>query len=231
MTEIQQILFSHQDTKYGDFVSKLTPNIPRESIIGIRSPEIKKIIKEIKKNIPQEKINDFLQALPHQYHEENILQVVFINGIKDFDECIIMLEKFLPFITNWAVSDGIGPGCFKADKYEIIIQKIKEWLQNNHPYTIRVAILLLKKYFLTESFSPDYLKLVAQIRSEDYYVNMMIAWFFAEALVKQWDSAIPFIQNKQLEKWTHNKAIQKARESFRIIPEQKDYLKTLSIKN
>jgi len=228
MSSIQDILFQFQDVKYGDFLAKLVPTEPREAFIGIRSPSYKKILAEVKK-LPAEEVDDFCNALPHQYHEENVLHISLINNQKDFDACVAELDHFLPYITNWAVSDGLNPKVFAKNK-DKIISKIEDWIKDEKPYTKRVGTLLLMKYFLDADFNPSYLEWPAATRSEEYYVNMMTAWFFAEALVKQWDSAITYITEKRLDPWTHNKAIQKARESFRITAEQKEYLKGLKIK-
>lgn len=228
MTEIQTILFRHQDEKYGDFLAKLVPTLPRDVFIGIRSPEYKKIVKEIHAEA-ENKIADFMKTLPHQYHEENVTQVCLISEIKDFDECVAALENFLPYVNNWAVSDGINPKVFSKN-HDKLIGKIAEWIKNDAPYTKRVAMLLIKNHFLGEDFKTEYLDWAAEIRSDEYYVNMMIAWLFADALVKQWDTAVEYIKNNRLAPWTHNKAIQKARESFRITTEQKDYLNGLKIK-
>lgn len=228
MTKIHEILYHHQDKKYGDFLSKLVPTIPREKFIGIRSPEFKKIVKEVHSQAEDE-IESFMNTLPHQFQEENTLQVVLISEIKDYDKCLAYLEKFLPYVDNWAISDGIGPKIFDKNHNQII-KKIPQWLEDEKPYTKRVAMLFLKKYFLGEDFKPEYLTWAAKIRSEEYYVNMMTAWLFAEALTKQWDATIEFFTSPQLAPWTHNKAIQKARESFRISSEKKEYLKTLKIK-
>lgn len=230
MTEIQQILFSHQDKKYADFVSKLVPTVAKERFIGVRSPEFKKIIRDIKSNLSESQINDFLQSLPHEYHEENILQVCLLNNLDDYDEYIQKLEAFLPFVDNWAVSDGLGNKVLEKNTQKLI-EKISVWIQDEKPYTKRVAMLFLKKYYLHESFSEEYLQWAAKIRTDEYYVNMMTAWLFADSLVYQWDTTIKFLQEQKLDIWTHNKTIQKARESFRITPEQKDYLKTLKRKS
>lgn len=230
MTEIQQILFSHQDKKYADFVSKLVPTVPKERFIGVRSPEFKKIIRDIKSNLSESQINDFLQNLPHEYHEENILQVCLLNNLDDYDEYIQKLEAFLPFVDNWAVSDGLGNKVLEKNAQKLI-EKISVWIQDDKPYTKRVAMLFLKKYYLHESFSEEYLKWACEIRTDEYYVNMMTAWLFADSLVYQWDTTIKFLQEQKLDIWTHNKTIQKARESFRITPEQKEYLKTLKRKS
>ena len=228
ITNIQKILFKYQDEKYGDFSAKLVPTLPRDAFIGVRSPSFKNILREIKE-LPQTETQTFLQALPHKYHEENILHITLINKIKDYDECLAELEHFLPYINSWAVSDGLNPPALKKNK-DKIIAKLDQWIRDDRPFTKRVGMLLLMKYFLDDDFKPEYLELPAQIRSEEYYVNMMIAWLFAEALVKQWDAALPYIQNKKLAAWTHNKTIQKACESFRVSEEHKDYLKTLVIK-
>jgi len=228
MTEIQKILYEYQDEKYGDFIAKLVPTESRDSFIGIRSPSFKKILKEVNQ-LSEEEINTFLNALPHQFHEENLLHISLINKIKDFDACVKELEHFQPYITNWAVSDSLKPKVFEKNKDRVIL-KLEEWIKNERPYTKRVGMLLMMKYFLDEDFDPAYLEWPAEIRSDEYYVNMMTGWLFAEALAKQWDSTIGFIQNQRLDAWTHNKAIQKAIESFKITPEQKEYLRNLKVK-
>lgn len=225
MSQIQKILFKYQDTKYADFSAKLVPTLPREAFIGVRSPSYKNILREIKE-LPSCELEDFLTTLPHKYHEENCLQIALINKMKNYDECLTALENFLPYINSWAVSDGLNPPVLKKNR-QLLLPKLQQWIRSEKPFTQRVGMLLLMKYFLDEDFKREYLELPASIRSEEYYVNMMTAWLFAEALVKQWDAAIPFIQNKKLDTWTHNKAIQKACESFRISPERKEYLRTL----
>ena len=227
MTQIQKILFKYEDKKYGDFAAKLVPSLPRDVFIGVRSPAYKTIVKEIYA-LPDNELKTFLQELPHKYHEENCLHIAIINKIKNYDECLTELEKFLPYINSWAVSDGLNPSALKKNKH-LLMPKLEQWICSSAPFTKRVGILLFMKYFLDDDFKPEYLELVAQVRSTEYYVNMMIAWFFAEALVKQWEAAETFIKNKKLEAWTHNKAIQKACESFRITPEKKEYLKSLKI--
>ncbi|MCR4948650.1 MAG: DNA alkylation repair protein [Treponema sp.] len=225
MSQIQKILFKYQDTKYADFSAKLVPTLPREAFIGVRSPSYKNILREIKE-LPSCELEDFLTTLPHKYHEENCLQIALINKMKNYDECLTALENFLPYINSWAVSDGLNPPILKKNR-QLLLPKLQQWIRSEKPFTQRVGMLLLMKYFLDEDFKREYLELPASIRSEEYYVNMMTAWLFAEALVKQWDAAIPFIQNKKLDTWTHNKAIQKACESFRVSPERKEYLRTL----
>jgi len=227
MTQIQQILFKYQDSQYADFSAKLVPTLPRESFIGIRSPNYKLVLKELK-TLPPAVTKDFLSDLPHQYHEENCLHIALINKTKNYDECLAALENFLPYINSWAVSDGLNPPALKKNK-QLLLPKLEQWIRAEAPFTKRVGMLLLMKYFLDDDYKPEYLELPASIRSDEYYVNMMTAWLFAEALVKQWETALPFIQNKKLAPWTHNKAIQKACESFRVSYEHKEYLKTLRI--
>ena len=228
MTQIQESLFKYQDKQYGDFSAKLVPTLPREAFIGVRSPSYKNIIREIAA-IPGSVKEDFLTDLPHKYHEENCLQIALINKIKNYDECITALEQFLPYINSWAISDGLNPPILKKNRHQLL-PKLVQWIGDDATYTKRVGMLLLMKYFLDDDYKPEYLEMPASIRSNEYYVNMMTAWLFAEALVKQWDTAISFIQNKKLDTWTHNKAIQKACESFRVSPEHKEYLKSLRIR-
>ena len=215
-------LQSLQDLKYRDFQAKLIPNIDKSTIIGVRMPDLRKLAKKIDEN--EAKI--FMQDLPHTYYEENMLHSILISNMKSYDDCVNRLEKFLPFVDNWAVCDCISPKIF-TENTDKLIGKIKLWSQSTHTYTVRVAICLLMKYFLDEEFNVKYLQIATRIKSEEYYVNMMIAWFFATALAKHWDEVVFVLEDNLLESWTHNKTIQKARESFRITPEQKQYLKSL----
>lgn len=224
--ELQKLLFEYEDKKYGDFGAKLIPTLPREKFIGIRSPQYKNILKRIKGD---EVIEKFLSTLPHDYHEENCLHVQLINRIKDFDECVAALEKFMPYIDNWAVNDGVNPACFKKHHAELI-GYVKKWISSEATYTRRCGMKILMANFLDDDFKSEYLELPADLRSDEYYVNMMTAWLFAEALTKQWDSAVKFIESRRLDNWTHNKAIQKACESFRVPDECKEYLRTLKVK-
>ncbi len=225
MTQIQEILFKYQDPQYADFSAKLVPTLPRESFIGIRSPNYKLILRELK-DLPPEVTKDFLAEAPHKYHEENCLHIALINKTKNYEECLTTLENFLPYINSWAVSDGLNPPALKKNK-ELLLPKLEQWISAEAPFTKRVGMLLLMKYFLDDDYKPEYLELPASIRSNEYYVNMMTAWLFAEALVKQWKTALPFIQNKKLAPWTHNKAIQKAIESYRVSEEHKEILREL----
>lgn len=228
MNKILDILYRHQDEKYGDFMSKLIPTLPRENIIGIRSPAFKKIPKEVHAEAEDE-IEAFLKELPHKYQEENYLHNALISEIKDFDVFMNAFEKYLPYINNWAVSDGLNPQVLQKN-HDKLVPYIAKWIKSESSYTNRVAMLFIMKYFLDEDFKAEYLSWAAEIRSDEYYVNMMTAWLFAEALSKQWNEAVRFIQEKKLDAWTHNKAIQKARESHKITDEKKEYLKNLKIK-
>lgn len=225
MLKILDKLFELQDKKYADFHGKLIPNIPRKKIIGVRVPKMRKLAKEYFKN-KESKL--FLNNLPHEYYDENLLHGMLISEIKDYDECINELEKFLPFIDNWAVCDMISPKAFKNNK-EKLIEKIKIWISSKKTYVCRFGILMLMKHFLDDEFKPEYLKIVANVKSNEYYINMMIAWFFATALSKHWEETIIYLENKKLDTPIHNKTIQKARESYRITPSQKEYLKSLKI--
>ena len=220
--EIINELKSLQDFKYRDFQAKLIPNIDKSTIIGVRMPDLRKL----EKKIDDEQSQIFMEDLPHTYYEENMLHSILISNMKNYDDCVDHLERFLPFVDNWAVSDCISPKIFTKNT-DKLIGKIKLWAKSSHTYTVRVAICLLMKYFLDEKFKVEYLNIVTQIKSEEYYVNMMVSWFFATALAKQWDDVIVVLEDNLLDEWTHNKTIQKARESFRITPEQKQYLKSL----
>lgn len=221
--DIQNRLFELQDKKYANFQSKLTPNIPEERFIGVRVPEARKLAKKYFKEA-ESKI--FLESLPHEYYDENILHALLISEIKDYNECIKALEAFLPHVDNWAVCDIISPKVFKKHKFELL-EKIRVWSFSNHSYTCRFGLEMLMTHFLDDSFKPEYLEIPATVKSEEYYVNMMIAWFFATTLAKQWDDSIVYLENNKLDKWSHNKTIQKACESYRINDEQKIYLRKL----
>ncbi|MDD7417063.1 MAG: DNA alkylation repair protein [Treponemataceae bacterium] len=226
--EIIQKLFELQDEKYRNFQSKLIPTINPESIIGVKTPELKTLAKDISKGNEILR-NDFLSNVPHRYFEENQLQAFIISDEKDFDKCIDYLENFLPYIDNWATCDQLCPAIFKKNRSKLL-PYINKWINSNYTYTIRFAIKLLMQHFLNEDFKPEYLEMVAKVESSEYYINMMRAWYFATSLAKQYESTITVIQEKRLDIWTHNKTIQKAIESFRITPEQKTYLRSLRVK-
>ena len=224
--EIQKELFSLQDKEYMKFLSKLTPNVSEDTIIGVRIPEIRKLAKKLVKNNEYE---DFLKELPHKYYDENLLHGAIISENKDFENCIELLNSFLPFVDNWAVCDTISPKIFKKHKKELI-EKIKEWSQSDKTYTCRFGVEMLMTHFLDEDFKKEYLEMVANIHSEEYYVKMVVAWFFATALAKQWDYAVVYLEDSRLDVWVHNKTLQKARESLRILEDKKGYLKGLKRK-
>lgn len=221
--KIQDRLFELQDKKYGEFQSRLTPGIPRENFIGIRVPELRKLAKAYGKEAESE---DFLRNLPHRYFEENMLHGLLIAEMKEYDKCVAEMDIFLPYIDNWAVCDTISLKIFQKHKEELL-PKIKEWASSEHVYTCRFGLEMLMKYYLDADFKPEYLEIPAAVSSDEYYVNMMIAWFFATALAKQWSSTIVYLKQPRLGRWVHNKTIQKACESYRITAEQKEYLRTL----
>lgn len=224
--EIRQQLFALQDKEYLEFQSKLIPTIAKETVIGVRTPELRKFAKNFAK---QPGAMDYLKLLPHVYYEENNLHGCLIETIKDYKTCVEAVDAFLPYVDNWATCDLLSSKIFKKHLPELLSQ-IKIWLQSDATYTIRYGIGRLMAHYLDEEFQPEYPELVAAVKSEEYYVNMMIAWYFATALAKQYDAILPYVEQKRLDTWTHNKTIQKAVESNRITEEQKRYLKTLKLK-
>lgn len=223
LDEIKEELFLQQDTVYRDFQAKLIPTIDKETVIGVRTPALRKMAKQLAK---REDIGAFLEALPHTYFEENQLHAFIIAERKDFAQCMEELCAFLPYVDNWATCDQMSPKVFKKYRRELL-PHIREWLVSDQTYTVRFGVGMLMAHFLDEDFDMAYPEMVSKIRSEEYYVNMMIAWYFATALAKQYEAVLPYIEEKRLETWTHNKAIQKAVESYRITPEQKGYLRGL----
>lgn len=221
MEEIQKHLFELQDMAYRDFHSRLMPDIDKETIIGIRVPVLRKYAKSIAGTELSEK---FIKELPHRYYEENNLHMMLITGIKDYDRCISEIERFLPYIDNWATCDFPAPKCFENHK-EDLLPVIKRWIASSETYTIRYGIGMLIRLYLDADFDPEYVRIVAEVKSDEYYVNMMIAWYMATALAKQWDVVIPYIEEHRMPDWVHRKTIQKAVESYRITDEQKRYLK------
>ena len=217
---IEKRLFEMQDLKYRDFHSKLMPTINKDFIIGVRIPALRKFAKELKNE------TDFLNSLPHRYYEENNLHAFLIEQIKDFKTALSKTNEFLPYIDNWATCDSFLPKVFKDNKKELL-PHIFKWLNSSHTYTVRYAIGLLLKLFLDDDFKKEYLETVSKIKSDEYYINMMISWYFATALSKQYNETTPYITEKRLPKWIHNKAIRKAIESYRISNETKNYLKSL----
>ena len=222
MEKIVKELFEMQDEKYRDFQSALIPGSDLEKVIGIRTP----LLRKYAKNLPLEDAKAFLLELPHEYFDENQLHAFIVSEIKDIDACIKEVNTFLPYVDNWATCDQMSPVIFKKHKDKLLVE-VKRWIASSETYTVRFGIKMLMQHFLNEDFNLEYPEMVAKIQSEEYYVKMMIAWYFATALAKQYDSVIPFIEEGRLEKWTHNKAIQKAIESYRITTEQKKYLRSL----
>lgn len=230
MSDVENVvrdrLFAMQDLGYKDFQAKLMPTIEPEVIIGVRTPKLRKFAKEFSK-MPE--AEEFLKLLPHKYYEENNLHGFLLEMMKDYDRLIYELDRFLPYVDNWATCDLMRPKVFHRHLPQLL-ENIKDWIRSEHTYTIRFGLEMLMSFYLDEHFEPEYLELAASVRSEEYYVNMMTAWFFATALAKQYDAALPYIEARRLDKWTHNKAIRKSVESYRITPEQKIYLKSLKEK-
>lgn len=220
---MKETLFSLQDAKYRDFQTKLIPNIDPDTIIGVRTPELRKLAKELGAG------ESFRRNLPHEYFEENQIHAFSLEPLKDFDRVIEEVERFLPYVDNWATCDQLRPKTFAKHKSELL-PYIRRWLASGHVYTIRFGIGMLMCHYLDDAFDPEYPALVAAVEHEDYYVRMMVAWYFATALAKQYDAVLPYLTERSLEKWTHNKTVQKAVESYRITPAQKDFLTKLKLK-
>ena len=224
--DITKDLFELQDLEYRDFHAKLMPNIPKEQIIGVRTPALRAYAKKIAK-LPEAK--EFIKVLPHAYYEENNLHSALLSLLyRDVEELLEQVEIFLPYVDNWATCDMMSPKAFKKD-LPLVYERIKEWIKSDHTYTIRFGVVTLLGFYLDDAFEPEMLDLVAGIKSEEYYVNMAIAWYFSIALVKQYDTTIPYFTTPVLDPWVHNKAIQKAVESLRIDLTTKDYLRSLKI--
>lgn len=223
---IRDELFKMQDKEYRDFQAKLIPGKTINVMIGVRTPDLRKYAKEL---VKKKEYESFLKTLPHDYFDEDQLHAFIISELKDYDECIEYVKAFLPYVDNWATCDQMSPKVFKKNK-EKLLEEIKVWIKSDKTYTIRFGIGMLMQYFLDEDFKKEYLKWVSEIKSEEYYVNMMIAWYFATALAKQYESTISYIEKQKLDKWTHNKTIQKSVESYRITDDQKKYLRSLKVK-
>ncbi len=220
---IQKELISMGEKEYKEFSSKLMPTVQKNRVIGIRVPVLRKYAKAL------ENYDDFLNELPHKYFEENNLHAFLIEKEKDFDKCVEKIDVFLPYIDNWATCDSMKPKALKKEP-EKLLKHINKWLKSKDVYAVRYAINLLMSFYLDDNFEEEYLWIVADVKSDEYYINMMRAWYFATALAKQYNYALPYLDNKVLDVWTHNKTIQKAVESFRITTGQKEYLKKLRIK-
>ena len=223
--KIRQELFSMQDKEYRAFQVKLIPTVDPETVIGTRTPALRAYAKSL---VKRGNADAFIAELPHFYFDENQLHAFIVSEIKDTERCFDEVERFLPYVDNWATCDQLSPKVFKKNRERLLLH-IRNWIASDKVYTIRFAIGMLMQHFLDEDFDREYPDMVAEVRSEEYYVNMMIAWYFATALAKQYDAIIPYIEEQRLENWTHNKTIQKAIESRRITPEQKDYLRSLKV--
>lgn len=219
----QKALLSMGEAEYRDFQCSLMPTVPKERVIGIRIPRLRAYAKSL------EDYEAFLEELPHFYFEENNLHAFLIERERDFDRCVEKLNRFLPYVDNWATCDSLNPKVLKQDPKKLL-QQISVWLKSTEVYTVRFAILLLMRFFLDENFAPEYLAWVAAVHLDEYYVNMMRAWYFATALAKQYAETLPYFEKKVLDDWTHQKAIQKATESRRITATQKETLRFLKIK-
>lgn len=224
--EIREELFRLQDPDYRDFQSRLIPTMSTDRMIGVRTPELRKFAKELGKRPDKD---EFLENLPHRYYDEDQLHAFLLSEMKDYGECLAAVERFLPFVNNWATCDQMSPRVFRKHRTELL-KPIRDWLVSEQPYTVRFGVGMLMEHYLDGDFDLAYPEMVARLRSDEYYVNMMIAWYFATALAKQYDAVLPFLEEQRLDGWTHNKAIQKAIESRRITPEQKAYLRGLKIK-
>ena len=220
---IEKRLFELRDPEFKEFHSKLIPNVSPDTVIGVRVPLLKKLAKEY---FDDPEKTEFMRDLPHRYYEENQLHIMMILLEKDFDTCISELEVFLPYVDNWAVTDQSSPKCFKKN-HKKLIPILENWLGSDHVYTVRYAINIFMREFLDDDFDVRYAEMIGSLRSEEYYLNMMRAWYFATALAKRYDDIIPFIEDNKLDEWTHNKTIQKAIESYRVDDEHKAYLRGL----
>ena len=223
---IFDLLRERADSSFADFQRKLLPTVPPETILGVRTPELRKLAKLLRGT---DEAETFVQQLPHTYFDENQLHAFLLGVERDFDRCLAGVSAFLPYIDNWATCDQLSPAVFAKHKQELL-PHILRWIESGETYTVRFGVGMLMQHYLDDDFEPAYLRIVADIRSEEYYVRMMCAWYFATALAKQYDAALPYLQTQTMDAWTHNKAIQKAVESYRITGEQKTFLKTLKVK-
>lgn len=223
---IRETLFSLRDEKFAAFQARLIPNVAPERIIGVRTPALRKLAKTLRGSGEAE---EFLKALPHDFFEENNLHAFLLCEMKDFDACVQAVEDFLPYVDNWATCDQMSPRVFRKNK-QALLPYIRCWIASERCYTRRFGTGMLMSHFLDEDFREEYLRLVSDIRSEEYYVDMMIAWYFATALAKQYEAALPYLENRRLDPWVHNKTIQKAVESFRVSDEHKACLRALKIR-
>ena len=223
--EIREELFRLRDTEYRDFQVRLIPSVEPDQVIGVRTPALRKYARQLAKRADAQ---IFLRDLPHRYFDENQLHAFMISGIKDYGKCLEEVNIFLPCVDNWATCDQLSPAVFKKHRRELI-REIRNWIDSDRTYTVRFGMEMLMTYFLDDAFTPQVNDAVAAVESEHYYVRMMQAWYFATALAKQWNATLPVLTERRLQPWVHNKTIQKARESYRITPEQKELLKELRV--
>ncbi len=223
---ITEELYKIQDKKYADFQAKLLPTVDRNAIIGTRTPALRALAKRLKGS---DEAKEFLASLPHRYFDEDQLHAFLLSEEKSFDVCVEEVERFLPYVDNWATCDQLSPKVFRKHREELL-PHIERWLASGRTYTVRFGIGMLMQHFLDDLFDPAYPETVAAVRSDEYYVNMMRSWYFATALAKQYDKTVGYLEERRLDPWTHNKTIRKSIESFRITPERKEYLRTLAIK-
>ena len=223
MDTIKDRLFGMQDKKYRDFQGGLTPTVSGEKMIGVRTPDLRSLAKELSGSREAE---EFLSALPHEYFEENQVHAFLLERIRDFDAALAAVEAFLPYVDNWATCDQMNPKAL-SKKPDVLLERVRVWIKDPHEYTVRFAIKMLMNHFLEKRFAPAYPEMVAKVDREEYYIRMMAAWYFATALAKQYDTIIPYIEERRLPEWVHKKAIQKAVESYRIDEEKKAYLRSL----
>ena len=221
MTVYEELL-QVKDDKYREFQAKLVPNIDYSNILGVKTPQMRSIAKKV---FDSGRKDEFLKTLPHRYYEENLIHFFVISLIKDFDECIKAVENFLPYVDCWPVSDQATPKSFKIN-HEKLLPYIKKWIASEHVYTARFGIRMLMNEFLGDDFKEEYLELAASVKGDDYYIKMMVAWYFATALAKRYDESVKYIEERKLDEWVHKKSIQKAIESYRVSDEHKEYLKT-----
>ena len=226
VSEIRAELERLQDIQYREMQIRIIPTVKPEHIIGVRTPELRQLAKQVARDGAAE---EFLENLPHRYFEENQLHAFILSEMKDYGQCLQALNRFLPYVDNWATCDQMSPKVFRKHRQQLI-GSIREWISSEKPYTVRFGIGMLMEHYLDGDFDPAYPEMAAAVRSGEYYVNMMTAWYFATALAKQYEAVLPYLENRRLDDWTHNKAIQKAIESYRITPEQKVYLRELKIK-
>lgn len=221
-------LLSMRDERYGDFHASLLPDTPRERIIGIRMPALRAYAKALASDTAA--VGEFVATLPHTYLDEYALHALLVAGERDFGKAMSECERLLPYIDNWAVCDLFSPRAFGSVKHhDALYDKCLQWLTSERTYTVRFGIVTLMRHFLDTDFRAEALDRVARLRTEEYYINMAVAWFFCDTLIKQWDTALPYLTDHRLAPWTHNKTIRKCIESFRIAPERKQYLRTLAL--